>query len=167
MGSRGSVLPIFIDQIKSEQKITITDPAMTRFNITMNQALELVFRALKNGIGGEIFVPKLKAYRLDDFKNAVLELLKSETETKLIPVRSGEKYHESLISKEEIRNTYEDKEDYIVFQQQSQEDPDFNKTKNLPKVKIKDEYSSDKAELLTKEELKKILLNENLITDIK
>ena len=163
LGSRGSVLPIFIDQIRNGKKITITDPEMTRFNITMNQALDLIFRALKNGTGGEVFIPKLKAYRLDDFKNAVLELLKTDTETKLISVRPGEKYHESLISREEIRNTYEDKEDYIIFEQQSQ-NHDFERMREIPKAILKDEYSSDKVELLTKEELKEILLKENLIT---
>jgi UDP-N-acetylglucosamine 4,6-dehydratase/UDP-glucose 4-epimerase len=64
LGSRGSIVPKIIEQITKKQKITITDPNMTRFNITMDEALNLVLRAIKNGSGGEIFVPKLKAYKL-------------------------------------------------------------------------------------------------------
>ena len=58
LGSRGSIVPVFVNQIKSGKKITITDPLMTRFNIAMDEALNLIFRAIKNGSGGEVFVPK-------------------------------------------------------------------------------------------------------------
>ena len=75
LGSRGSILPIILKQIQMKKKITITDPSMTRFNITMNQALNLVFRALENGIGGQVFIPKLKAYKVGDMKDAILDLL--------------------------------------------------------------------------------------------
>ena len=116
LGSRGSIIPLFIDQITTGKKITITDPTMTRFNITMDQALDLILRALKYKMGGTIFIPKLKAYRVGDMKNAITELLHSKNEVKRIPVRPGEKYHESLISSDEIRNTYETKEDYVIFE---------------------------------------------------
>lgn len=162
MGSRGSVIPLFIDQIKRGKKITVTDPNMTRFNITMNQALDLVLRGMKNGIGGEIFVPKLKAYRLNDLKDAIVELLHSDIKTEKIPVRPGEKHHELLINKYEIRNTYETKEDYVIFDKQTQ----FVALKDMPYRKLanlKDEYSSDTVTLLTKEEIKKIIVKEGLI----
>ncbi|TLX66526.1 MAG: SDR family NAD(P)-dependent oxidoreductase, partial [Thaumarchaeota archaeon] len=107
LGSRGSIVPLLISQIQSGKKITITDPTMTRFNITMDQSLDLIFRAIKNGIGGEVFIPKLKAYRLGDMKDALIDLLKGKNEIEKIPVRPGEKYHESLISKDEIRNAFE------------------------------------------------------------
>ena len=68
LGSRGSLVPKMVQQILSGKKVTITDPQMTRFNITMDHSLELIFRALKNGVGGEVFVPKLKAYSVGDVK---------------------------------------------------------------------------------------------------
>ena len=162
LGSRGSIVPTFQNQIKMNKKITVTDPNMTRFNITMNEALELIFRALKNGTGGEVFVPKLKAYQIGDMRDAIKELLNANTETEKIPVRPGEKHHESLISKNELRHTYETDNDYILFESQTQ-NHDLNGMKGLKKSTLEDEYSSDKVELLTIEEIKTILQNEGLI----
>ncbi len=162
LGSRGSVLPTFVNQIKFGKKLTITDPSMTRFNITINEALDLIFRALKNGTGGEVYVPKLKAYRLEELKNALIELMDVEVETERIPVRPGEKFHESLISLNETRNVFESKEDYILFERQTQSH-DFRKVSGFTKANLKNEYSSDKVSLLTKQEIKEILVNEKLI----
>ena len=134
---------------------------MTRFNITMDQAVDLIFRALKNAKGGELFVPKLKAYQLGDMKDAILELLDAKNEVTRISVRPGEKYHESLISKDEIRNTYETQKDYILFEEQTQHHT-LGDIKSIKKADLIDKYSSDKVELLTKNELKDILLAENL-----
>ncbi|MFB5608524.1 MAG: SDR family NAD(P)-dependent oxidoreductase, partial [Candidatus Nitrosomaritimum yanchengensis] len=119
LGSRGSIVPTLRKQIQNGKKITITDPEMTRFNITMNQAVDLIMRAL-NGVGGEVFIPKLKAYKTGIMKDAIIDLMNAKNEVTRIPVRPGEKYHESLISKEEIRNAYETKEDYILFEEQTQ-----------------------------------------------
>lgn len=162
LGSRGSVVPKFIEQIKSGEKITVTDPSMTRFNITMNQALDLIIRVMKNGVGGEVFIPKLKAYRVGDLRDTLLELLEANNETETISVRPGEKFHESLISKDEIRNTYETKDDYVILDQQLQIH-DIKKIKSLSRTSLSDQYSSDKVELLSKGELKRILLDERII----
>lgn len=162
LGSRGSVVPKFISQITKGEKITITDPTMTRFNITMNQALEFILRVLKSGEGGEIFVPKLKAYKLGDLKDALLDLLKGKNQTEIISVRPGEKYHESLISKDEIRNTFESKYDYVILDEQLQNEDNIGKL-GLSKTSLRDQYSSDRVELLTKDELKDILIKENII----
>ncbi|KAG2477626.1 MAG: Polysaccharide biosynthesis protein CapD (PseB) [Nitrosopumilales archaeon] len=163
LGSRGSIVPTLLNQIKTGRKITITDPNMTRFNITMNSALDFVLRALNNRMGGEVFVPKLKAYKVGDIKDAIIELANSNAEVEKISVRPGEKFHESLISINEIRNTFETKEDYLIVDQQTQ---NLNNVemKNLKKSELKDRYSSDKVELLTKDELKEILINEKLIS---
>ena len=115
LGSRGSVVPVLYNQIMKGEKITITDPNMTRFNITMNQAIDLVFRASKEGKGGEIFVPKLKAYRVEDMKNAIIEIANKKPLVKIINARPGEKFHEILVSEDEIRNTYESSKDYIIY----------------------------------------------------
>lgn len=162
LGSRGSLLPVILSQIKNNEEITITDPTMTRFNITMNQALDLIFRTLKNGIGGEVFVPKLKAYRVKEMKDAILELMHSNNKERRIPVRPGEKYHEILINKEELRNTFETKEDYIIFEKQSQ-NYDYMSVNNVKRTLMKTDYASDIVNTLTKEEIKEILVTENLI----
>lgn len=162
LGSSGSVVPIFIKQLQDGKKITITDPAMTRFNITMNQALDFILRSLKKGKGGEVFVPKLKAYKLGDLKDVLVDLLKKNPQTEIISVRPGEKYHESLISNDEIRNTFEDKDDYVILENRVQEESQI--IPNLKRTTLKEQYSSDKVELLTKEELKQILLKEKILS---
>jgi UDP-N-acetylglucosamine 4,6-dehydratase/5-epimerase len=161
MGSRGSVIPIFINQIKSGKDITITDPNMTRFNITMNEALDLIFRALENGKGGEVFVPKLKAYKVGDIKDTIAEILESKSETKIISTRPGEKIHESLISFDELNNTFENEQDYIIMDKQIQERG--SKDTRLVQTTLKEQYSSNNVELLTRNELKQVLIKEKLV----
>lgn len=162
LGSRGSIVPTFVKQIKNKKDITITDPSMTRFNITMNQALELVFRALNNSQGGEVFIPKLKAYTVENIRDAIMKIMKSDNKTKIISVRPGEKFHETLISNDEIRNTYENVDDYIILEQQIQESY-LKNNPNVKKSELKDQYSSDRVSLHSIEELEEILRNEKLI----
>jgi len=157
LGSRGSIVPTFSKQILDGKKITITDPNMTRFNITMTQAIDLIFRTIKNGDGGQIFIPKLKAYRVGDMKDVILDLMDTKNDVEVISVRPGEKYHEVLINKDEIRNSLESEMDYIIF------DEKMNNKNNLPFSNLIEQYSSDKVELFTKNELKDILLAENLL----
>jgi len=161
LGSRGSLVPTLVKQIQDGKKITITDPEMTRFNITMKEAIDLVFRTMEKGIGGQVFIPKLKAYKVGDMKDAVLELLDSKTEIETISVRPGEKYHEVLINLDELRYTYETDNDYILHEKRK--DDDSIHSNNLKKTNLKDQYSSDKVDLINKDELKKILVNENLV----
>lgn len=165
LGSRGSILPVFVESITSEGKIPITDPTMTRFNITMTQAVDLIFRATKYGTGGEVFVPKLKAFTVEDMKNAVIEIINKKAKTVRIPVRVGEKYHEVLISKHEIRNTYESKEDYIVYNFGGD---GLDEKRKIPfkKSDLKEEYSSDTSKLHTKNELKEIITKEKILDEI-
>ena len=161
LASSGSVIPHFLNQIKENKKLTITDPTMTRFNITMNQALDFIIRSYQKGKGGEVFVPKLKAYRLGDLKNVIIDLVKNDIQSKIIPVRPGEKYHESLINSDEIRNTFEDKDDYVILQDHLQKR--IEKMQNLKKTELKEQYSSDKVELLTEKQIKEILLQEKIL----
>lgn len=157
LGSRGSIVPTFSKQVLDGKKITITDPNMTRFNITMTQAIDLIFRTIKNGDGGQVFIPKLKAYKVGDMKDAILDLMDAKNDVEVISVRPGEKYHEVLINKDEIRNSLESETDYIIF------DEKMNNKNNLPFSNLIEQYSSDKVELFTKNELKDILLAENLL----
>ena len=163
LGSRGSILPTFIEQIISGKKVTITDPNMTRFNITIDQALDLIFRVIKNGHGGDVHVPKLDAYRVGDMKDVVLDLMDCKNEEESIPVRIGEKFHETLINEHEIRNTYENQDnDYVIFENQLTKDH----SETIPgakKTTLTMEYSSDKVQATPKEELKEILIKQNLI----
>ena len=163
LGSRGSIIPKFIEQIMSGNKITITDPNMTRFNITMDQALDLIFRVIKNAVGGDVHVPKLDAYRVGDIKDVLLDLMDSKNEEERIPVRIGEKHHEILINTHEIRNTYENQDnDYVIYENQFAKD----QSKNIPnskKTTLTAEYSSDKVKTTSKEELKEILSKQNFI----
>jgi len=161
LASSGSVIPHFLNQIKNNKKLTITDPTMTRFNITMNQALDFIIRSYQKGKGGEVFVPKLKAYRLGDLKNVIINLVKKDTQSEIISVRPGEKYHESLINNDEIRNTFEDEDDYIILQDHLQKRIEI--IQDLRKTELKEQYSSDKVELLTEDEIKEILLKEKIL----
>ena len=162
LGSRGSLVPTVVNQIEQNKKITLTDSSMTRFNITMNEALDLITRALQNATGGEIFIPKLKAYKVGDMLEAIKQLMNSQTEIEKISVRPGEKYHESLISEHEIRNTYENGTDYVIFEPQTQFQCSMEE-KGLKTAGLSEQYSSDKVEFLTIDEIKSILINENII----
>ncbi len=163
LGSRGSILPLIIKKIKTKQQIPITDASMTRFNITMKEAIKLILRAVQEGKGGEIFIPKLKAYRVGDLKNAVVQIVDKKSSTKKIPVRPGEKFHESLISKDEMNYVFESKKDYIVY---NLVEDIISKKHNYKKINLKKEYSSDNADLLTVDQIKEIIKKDNLIDNI-
>ena len=165
LGSRGSVVPLFIKQIVNGEHLTITDPSMTRFNITMNESIELIFRAIENGQGGEIFIPKLKAYRLGDLKDTLMEIFKSNSKIQTLSIRPGEKFHETLINNDEMGYTFETDKDYVIIDKQIQNSNNFN-LKNFSNVKLNDQYSSDKSDILSKEEIKQILFNEKLIPNL-
>ena len=109
-GSRGSVIPLFLNQVKDKTPLTITDLNMTRFNITLNEASTYVLNKIKNNKGGEIFIPKLYSYKIEDLVKA----LGKNLDYKIIGTRPGEKLHEEMISEEESRNTLECKNDYVI-----------------------------------------------------
>jgi UDP-N-acetylglucosamine 4,6-dehydratase/5-epimerase len=102
MASRGSVIPLFIEQIKRKEPITITDPKMTRFLMSLDEAVELVLFAFENGNPGDLFVNKAPAGTIGDLASALKELYHSEVETKIIGTRHGEKLFETLCTREEM-----------------------------------------------------------------
>ena len=163
LGSRGSIIPKFIEQIISGKKVTVTDPNMTRFNITMDQALDLIFRVIKNAVGGDVYIPKLNAFKVGDMKDVLLDLMGCKNEEERIPVRIGEKFHEILINEHEIRNTYENQDnDYVIYENQLK--PKLIETiPNAKKTTLTTAYSSDKVKTTSKEELKEILIKQNII----
>jgi UDP-glucose 4-epimerase len=102
MGSRGSVIPLFLDQIRSDKPITITDPNMTRFLMSLNESVDLVMFAFEHANPGDIFVQKAPASTIQDLAQAMREILNKEAEIKIIGTRHGEKLFESLVSREEM-----------------------------------------------------------------
>lgn len=109
MGSRGSVIPFFLEQRKTGQ-LPITDPAMTRFNITLDDGVELVFHALKKALGGEIFVPKIPSYRITD----VAEAIGPQCEKPVVGIRPGEKIHEEMITETDSFQTLDAGDVYVI-----------------------------------------------------
>lgn len=101
MASRGSVIPLFVDQINSGSAITVTDPNMTRFLMNLDEAVDLVLFAFQNAEQGDLFVQKSPASTVGDLASALKELLKANTEIKIIGTRHGEKAHETLMTREE------------------------------------------------------------------
>lgn len=161
VGSSGSVIPKFIEQIRSDKKITITDPNMTRFSITMDEALDFILNTLRKSYGGEVFVPKLRAYKIGVLKEVLFEMV-DKARVERIPIRPGEKFHETLINQDEARYTWESYEDYMII------GPDSKALKSLPIKKYKPAkfngaYSSNNVELITKKELKKIIEHTGLL----
>jgi UDP-glucose 4-epimerase len=101
MASRGSVIPVFVEQMKSDQPITITDPDMTRFLMNLDEAVDLVLFAFKNAKQGDLFVQKSPASTVGDLAQGLKQLFKSSSEINIIGTRHGEKAHETLMTKEE------------------------------------------------------------------
>merc|ERR1711879_280939 len=102
MASRGSVIPLFVEQIKTGKPLTITDPNMTRFMMTLDDAVDLVMFAFEHGNQGDRFVQKAPACTIEVLAKALKELYNSESEIKLIGTRHGEKLFESLVNREEM-----------------------------------------------------------------
>ncbi|NOU48449.1 MAG: polysaccharide biosynthesis protein [Bacteroidales bacterium] len=112
MASRGSVIPLWIDQIKAGKEITITDPNMTRFMMTLNDAVDLVLYAFEHGENGDLFVQKAPAATLTTLANALKELYKSDVVVRTIGTRHGEKLYETLVTREEMAKS-QDKGNYF------------------------------------------------------
>jgi len=157
VGSSGSVIPKFIKMLKENKKITITDSEMTRFSITMDQALDFIIDCTLNGKSSEIYVPKLKAYSIMDVKDALFELIK-RTDFDVVGIRPGEKLHETLINSEEIRNSWNLENKFMISNpSKSNEEIISSYEGNIKKIENLEEYSSKIAERHTKDELIKII----------
>lgn len=165
MGSRGSVIPLFINQIKQKKDITITHPEMTRFIMTLANAVDLVKHAFINGNQGEIFVQKSPAVSLETLANAILKLYDSNSKIETIGVRHGEKMYETLITNEEMVFT-EDKGDYYRVSPDSR-DLNYNKyfSEGNQIYDNKSEINSKNSGLLNLEQTIDILNKLPLIRD--
>jgi len=162
LGSSGSVIPKFIHQIQNKEKVTITDPNMTRFSITMNEALDFILNATKIAKGSEIFVPKLKSYTINDVKNALFELLE-KTDEENIGIREGEKLNEILINSDEIRYTWEYENMYMILNPSVQQHKPIDEFSNKNKITDMTDYSSGNVEKISKDKMKTIIANSGLL----
>ena len=149
MGSRGSVIPHFIEQIKKNKPLTITDLEMTRFMMEMEDALDLVLYAFKHSSGGEIFIKKAKAASLDILSKALELIFKRKINKVYLGFRHGEKKHESLVGIEEVSKSVETKNFYIIKPDIRSLDYDKYFEKGLIKRKKLLEYTSQNAEQMT------------------
>lgn len=161
LGSSGSVIPKFIEQIKNGKKISITDATMTRFTITMEQALDFILSSVTMSKGSEVFVPKIKAYTIDTIKKSLEEIF-GNIEVEKIPVRQGEKYHEVLINGDELRYTIETDSRFIISRKFSEE-VSHDTYPNITKCTLQKQYSSDIVEQISSRELTSLIKSSGLV----
>ena len=163
VGSSGSVIPKFIRMIKEGRKITITDSEMTRFSITMDQALDFILDCTINGNASEIYIPKLKSYSILDVKDALFEIF-GKTDFEEIGIRPGEKLHETLINSEEIRNSWDLVSKFMISNPSKNNDEIIDTYEGkITKINDMIEYSSQLAVRHTKDELIEIISKSGLV----
>lgn len=163
MASRGSVIPLWIDQIKAGKEITITDPNMTRYMMTLEDAVDLVLYAFQHGKNGDLFVQKAPAATLDVLAKALTGLFKTNTPVRVIGTRHGEKLYETLVTREEMAKS-EDMGDYYRV-------PADNRDLNYDKYFIEgqeeiatiEDYHSHNTKQLSVEEMKELLLKLEIV----
>jgi len=153
LGSRGSVIPVWDRKIAEKKPLSVTHPEMTRFMLTLTEAIDLVFHSLKYSKGGEIFVKKAPSVKINDLAKAYAELKtnKKNYPIEYIGIRAGEKLHEILVSNEEMRHTIEDK-NHFVIKKQKLFDTDIKKGEN----EFVD-YGSNNVKELSNTDLKTLL----------
>jgi len=163
MASRGSVIPLFVQQIKSGQPLTITDPNMTRYLMSLDDAVELVIFAFKNAVPGDIFVQKAPASTIADLAQAIKEVFNAKNEIKIIGTRHGEKLHETLLTREEMVKAADLGEYYRI--------PADNRDLNYDKYFVNGEeqisrcleYTSENTKRLGVGEVKRLLMRLDFI----
>src|SRR5690625_2622007 len=159
MASRGSVIPLFIEQIKKGEPITVTDPNMTRFLMSLEDAVELVIFAFKNAEAGDIMVQKSPASTIADLAQAIKELFNADSEIKVIGTRHGEKLYETLLTREEhvVANDMGDFYKVPVDKRDLNYDKYF--VEGDKKISKQVEYNSHNTEILNVEQIKEKLLS--------
>ena len=161
LGSSGSVVPKFIQQIKNNQKITVTDPKMTRFTITIDDALDFILNSVSESQGSETFIPKLKAYNIMDLKDAIISIL-GDSPFEIINIRPGEKMNETLINKTEMDYTIENEKKFILLRPELFASEKL-KYHNYTVPNEISEHSSDVVEKLTVNEIKNLILKAGIM----
>lgn len=159
MASRGSVIPLFIEQIKAGQPITLTDPTMTRYLMSLEEAVELVVFTYQNGVQGDIFVQKSPASTIIDLAQALIELFKANAEIRIIGTRHGEKKHETLVNREEMAKAIDLPGYYRI--PADNRDLNYGKFFDNGEAKVSEvqDYTSENTYRLTVPEIKDKLLS--------
>jgi UDP-glucose 4-epimerase len=159
MASRGSVIPLFIKQIKEGKSLTITDPNMTRFLMSLSEAVDLVLYAFENARQGDIFVQKSPAATILDLAKAIKEIFNSNNEIKIIGTRHGEKLYETLLTREEMAKS----EDLGNYYRILPDDRDLNYGKYFTEgeehISTFEDYHSHNTQQLNVDQIKQKLLN--------
>ncbi len=163
MASRGSVIPLFLDQIKQNKDLTVTDPKMTRFLMSLDDSVDLVLHAFENADQGDIFVQKAPASTVQDLAQALKELFNSDSDIKIIGTRHGEKLYESLLSREEMSKAKDMKKYYRV--PMDGRDLNYNKffDDGEANVSVADDYTSHNTTRLDISGIKELLMKLPLI----
>lgn len=155
--SRGSVIPLFVNQIINNKKITITNPNMTRFLISLDDAINLVFVALKKSNNGDIFIKKSPAATISQFAKCLKEIFNSNQSIKNIGIRHGEKIFETLATKNELLSSLSSREYFKITMDNRSLNYDNYFEKGVSKI-LKDDYTSHNTNRLNDKQLKEILL---------
>lgn len=165
MASRGSVIPLFLQQLQDGKPLTITDPTMTRFLMSLEESVDLVLYAFEHARPGDIFVQKAPASTVGDLAEAMRQLLKKNNEIKIIGTRHGEKLYESLVSREEMARS----EDLGGYYRIPADSRDLNYAKYFVEgqtaISEIDDYTSHNTRRLNVEEVKQVLLQLDLIRE--
>jgi UDP-N-acetylglucosamine 4,6-dehydratase/5-epimerase len=162
LNTQGSILPIFKKQIEQGGPITLTDPMMTRFCMTINRAIDLILKALVLSNGGEVFIFKMPTIRLDQLAKALIQYyefknqnIRNKIQIKIIGKRAGEKIHEELFTKNESENILENEELFVLLNSlsmQPEADEEYYYSKGFSKTEIR-EYSSNNFDFLSIDEI--------------
>lgn len=165
MASRGSVIPLWIDQMKAGKEITITDANMTRFMMTLEDAVDLVLYAFEHGKNGDLFVQKAPAATLDVLARSLMELLQLPTKIRSIGTRHGEKLYETLVTREEMAKS-EDMGDYFRIPADNR-DLNYDKffVEGQEEISVIDDYHSHNTARLSIDAMKQLLLKLEIVRD--
>ena len=164
MGSRGSVIPLFINQIKSKKNITITSPEMTRFLMSLDNAVDLVDYAFNNCNQGDMFIQKAPSCTIKTLAEALIEIFDSTSKVKNIGIRHGEKMHETLVTSEEMLRA-EEKGDFYKIKPDSRNLNYENYFSKGDIEKMPDSYSSNNTSILDKKSVINLLMSLPLVND--
>jgi len=165
MASRGSVIPLFVDQMAAGKNLTITDPNMTRFMMTLDDAVDLVLYAFEHGQNGDLFVQKAPAATIEVLAKAIIDLYQSTSQVRIIGTRHGEKLYETLVTREEMAKS-EDMGDYFRIPADNR-DLNYDKyfVEGQEEVSVIDDYHSHNTARLDVEGMKKLLLKLDFVRE--
>ena len=164
MGSRGSVIPLFIEQIKNNMSITLTDPKMTRFLMSLDDSIELVLKAFEKSKQGEIYIMEAPSVTMENLAKALIKIFDSKSKIQIIGTRHGEKLYETLVSREELSRSVHHGKYYIIRADNRSLNYDQYFNEGEKKISILNDYNSHNCKILSFNETVKFLSKMDFIT---